>query len=80
MKIPFASYEHLVRRASDPEKEKREALRKIQTPPDLGEALVTECPTKRSGKTLFGRGLITTQEGTVRDYNVAFSKCLLIRV
>ena len=43
-KTPSASYGHLVRRASDPEKERREALGKNKTPSDLGEALVTECP------------------------------------
>jgi hypothetical protein len=34
------------------------------TPPDLGEALVTECPYEAVGEYFFGRGLISTQERT----------------
>jgi len=38
----------------------------IKTPPDLGEALVTECPYEAVGETCFGWGLIKTQERSVR--------------
>jgi hypothetical protein len=63
--FPSASYGHLVRRASDPEKERREALRKTKTPPDLGEALVTACPYETVGGNFFWPGLNKDAEGTV---------------
>jgi hypothetical protein len=47
-------------------KSERGARPVIRTPPDLGEALVTECPYEAVGKTVFDRGLIRTQERTVR--------------
>ena len=58
MFFPSASYGRLVIKTSDPEKERREALRKnSKTPADLGEALVTECPYEAVGENLFWPGL-----------------------
>jgi hypothetical protein len=46
----------IIRRASDQEKEMRCAM-KEKTPPDIGEALVTEWPYEVVGENLFWQGL-----------------------
>ena len=59
---PLRRASKVVRGASDPGKKKAKGSEK--KPPDLGEALVTECPYEAVGENFFGRGLIGTQERT----------------